>query len=197
MRRYLYYIIPTLIILLLVIVSGYGQEKERESRPFRLGMAVVVSPNYYTQLGFTVEPTYSLIENKLTVGVRYMGLWAVSNITSNQSLTVVSDMYFAHKQFNFFFRSVGIGIGLFNNRDSTKINGMYVSTVTANHIGFMIRAGGVNKINHTRLTLEYDYVPKTQSLNVSNSIFAIVWGFYIWGGYYDKHRPQYNNRYRY
>jgi hypothetical protein len=44
---------------------------------------------------------------------------------------------------------------------------MYVSTVTANHIGFMIRAGGENKIDHTRLTLEYDYVPKTQSLNVS------------------------------
>ncbi len=78
-----------------------------------------------------------------------------------------------------------------------KQNGMYVSTVTANHIGFMIRAGGENKMNHTRLTLEYDYVPKTQSLNVSNSIFAIVWGFYIWGGYYDKHRPYYNNRYRY
>jgi hypothetical protein len=181
----------------MVIAAGYGQENERESRPFRLGMAVVVSPNYYTQLGFTIEPTYSFIENKLTVGIRYMGLWAVSNITSNQSLSMVSDMYFIHKQFNFFFRSVGIGIGLFNDRDSTKKNGMYVSTVTANHIGFMIRAGGVNKINHTRLTLEYDYVSKTQSLNVSNSIFGIVWGFYIWGGYYDKYSARYDYRFRY
>ena len=177
-----------LAFILLLIMAGYGQADEREMKPFRFGMSVVVSPNYYTQLGVDIEPTYMLIDRKLTIGLRYLGLWSLSNITSSQSFSLVSDMYFVHKKFDFFFRSVGMGIGLFRDRDSVKADGMYTTAIFANHVGFMVRAGGENRIDHTRLTLEYDYVPNTKSSQFNNSIFAIVWGFYIGGGYYNKSR---------
>lgn len=129
------YIICTSILLLFVLVAGYGQDNQRETKPFRLGMSVVISPNYYTQVGVDFEPTYMLIDKKLTLGLRYLGLWAISNITSSQSLSMVSDIYFEHKKFNFFFHSVGMGIGLFNSRDSVKITGCilqpYLQTISA------------------------------------------------------------------
>jgi hypothetical protein len=177
-----------------LFTAVYGQKYERETKPFRLGTYIVINPNYYTQFGVDFEPSYMVIDKKLTVGLRYMGLWALSNITSGQSISAVSDIYFDDNNYDYFFRSVGVGIGLFNNRDSVKVNGEYVSTVTANHVGFMIRAGAEDRMTHVRLALEYDYVPRTKSSDFKNSFFAIVYGIYIWGGYYEKYKKR-NYRY--
>jgi hypothetical protein len=185
-----------LIIFISSFYIGKSQDSGRLCKPFRLNASLVINPAYYVQIGGDIEPTYTLIDQKLTIGLRYLELIAFSNTTSSQSLCFASDYFFNEKAQNVFCRFLGIGAGFYNNKDSTnKMLGEYTSIISANHFGIFIRAGGENRITHSRLSLEYDFVPETKPGNIRNGFFSIVFGLFIWGGYYKECKRKYDYRF--
>lgn len=187
-----------LVAFMLVTSFSFAQVKDRFRVNLDLGYAIPSSGG--GGILSTIEPKWNLADN-MSVGIRWQSALmaksliidasgSVSNasLSGNTSFLATYDYYFNNGS-SMLAPYLGAGLGIYSVASASVSSGSDVSSVSAgSKFGGVIRGG--LEAGKFRVGVEYNLVPKSDSLNsnglvlgnVSNSYLGISIGFFIGGG---------------
>lgn len=187
--------------------SSNAQESDRVFKPFRVDLAVgyAIPSGTGSKIGIAIilEPKYA-IQDQIQLGLRLESALigkvvdndysASASVSGNGSYTATTDYYFTTHKFRPF---AGGGIGLCHTHNiavsitDPSQGEMDIAIGAENKALGMIRSGF--EFGHGRLSIEYNYIPKSvysgsssSNITIRNSYLNFKLGVAIGGGRYKK-----------